>query len=532
MEIEKGDDGFIQFSSEMSRPDSPELGPLDMKNRILHLEEQMLTQQHRIVSLEWRIRHDSRSSNGRFADHEKEIASLKDALAELDKANTARLAEQTELATRISNVEAIQRDQAVLAALPDVQKEQQHRLDSFTDELGQLKTALIENTILPELIISLGAAPLDGIISHLTRECGGNVADRGIVGITAKSVANDSRLPRNAADFESPVLFLSKYGADQWIEWDFKSSQIETTHYSILTHGGESGGRHLRFWVLEGRNADEEWIVLDERNDDSQLNGRNRLVTFEIQTRMRVRNIRLRQTGVNHRGDSLLMFFAVEFFGRFFRTASVDWRLHCIRSLAGDFSGLKTELIENAILPERFIFSRADPLDGIISHLTWECGGNVADQGIVVITAKSVVDDCHLPRNAADVLSDAIFETKGGSEQWIEWDFKSSHIEATHYSIRTHGGASGSSHLRFWILEGRNADEEWIVLDKRNDDSQLNGKGRLVTFEIHTRMRVRKIRLRQTGVTHRGDEILAFGAVEFFGRFFRGSSLRCRCDSP
>jgi hypothetical protein len=34
--------------------------------------------------------------------------------------------------------------------------------------------------------------------------------------------------------------------ANQWIEWDFKSADIEPTHYSIRTHGGESGGRPFR----------------------------------------------------------------------------------------------------------------------------------------------------------------------------------------------------------------------------------------------------------------------------------------------
>jgi hypothetical protein len=154
-----------------------------------------------------------------------------------------------------------------------------------------------------------------------------------------------------------------------------------------------------------------------------------------------------------------------------------------------------------------------------------ECGGNVADQGTVKIIASSVFDACHVPRNAADLLAKSIFYSKLEPNQWIEWDFKSAQIEATHYSMRTHGSEPRGRHLQHWVLEGGNADEGLIVLDERRDDSQLPGKPRCVAFEIKTRMRVRVIRLRQTGVNHHEHHPLAFANKVFFGRFFRPSSL-------
>jgi hypothetical protein len=186
---------------------------------------------------------------------------------------------------------------------------------------------------------------------------------------------------------------------------------------------------------------------------------------------------------------------------------------------------LKTALIEKAVLPEGLFVPGSDPLDGIISQLTQTCGGNVADQGLVGIRSASVCGDHRLPRNAADLGPGPIFETKNEPNQWIEWDFKTAQIEATHYSIFTHGSESGRSHLRNWVLEGRNGDESWTVLDERRDDSQLNGNSRVVTFDVKTRLRVRVIRLRQTGVNHAGNRFLAFGALEFFGALFRPSGL-------
>jgi hypothetical protein len=333
-----------------------------------------------------------------------------------------------------------------------------------------LKTALIEKAVLPEGPFVPGSDPLDGIINQLTRRCGGNVADHGLVGIRSASVNDDNGLPRNAADLGPVFIFQTMNEANQWIEWDFKTAQIEATHYSIFTHGGKSGSSHLRNWVLEGRNGHESWTVLDERRDDSQLNGKDRIVTFNVKTRLRVRVIRLRQTGVTHSGNRMLAFCALEFFGGLFRNGSDDWRLQCIRSLTDEFTQLKTALIDVAVLPERTFVPAADPLDGIISQLTQTCGGNVADHGLVGIRSASVLRDGCFPRNAADLRPGPIFSSKDEPNQWIEWDFKTTQIEATHYSIFTHASESGGCHLRNWVLEGRNGDEAWTVLDERRDD--------------------------------------------------------------
>jgi hypothetical protein len=133
-------------------------------------------------------------------------------------------------------------------------------------------------------------------------------------------------------------------------------------------------------------------------------------------------------------------------------------------------------------------------------------------------------DDC-IPKYVAD-LTDVmhIFQSKNETNQWIEWNFKTAQIEPTHYSITTTGDESGEGHLQNWVLEGRNAQEKWRVLDERRSDSQLNGKSRIVTFDIKTRLRIRKIRLRQIGQNHDGTHELAFVALEFFGDLLRHSS--------
>jgi hypothetical protein len=65
----------------------------------------------------------------------------------------------------------------------------------------------------------------------LTRNCGGNVADCGILGIRVISFLNDNLVPKNATNL---AWGGPKNEVNQWIEWDCKTSQIEPTHEGDL----------------------------------------------------------------------------------------------------------------------------------------------------------------------------------------------------------------------------------------------------------------------------------------------------------
>jgi regulator of replication initiation timing len=83
--------------------------------------------------------------------------------------------------------------------------------------------------------------------------------------------------------------------------------------------------------------------------------------------------------------------------------------------------------------------------DGIIAHLTRECGGNVHERGIVVTTASSVLKAAYAPMNAVDFTTEQVFTsdvmTKGSNvphtrNNWITFDFKKRRVVPTHYAIR------------------------------------------------------------------------------------------------
>jgi hypothetical protein len=67
------------------------------------------------------------------------------------------------------------------------------------------------------------------------------------------------------------------------------------------------------------------------------------------------------------------------------------------------------------------------------------------------------------------------------------------------------------------VLEGSQDGKTWEVLDSREDNFDLVGSGQVATFEVQTASPLRMIRLRQTGLTHRGDDYLYFAGLEVFG---------------
>ena len=156
-----------------------------------------------------------------------------------------------------------------------------------------------------------------------------------------------------------------------------------------------------------------------------------------------------------------------------------------------------------------------DPLNGIIAHLTRECGGNVHEKKVVEVTASSCCD--HV-KNAVEFGTNSKFSTVVEPNSWIRYDFKERRVALTSYSIRTH---DGTNFPRSWVLEVSNdgSDESWQVVDRRTDNFDL--KAKLVThnFPISDPPcgSFRFVRLRQTGKNHGGSDSLFLSALEVFG---------------
>jgi hypothetical protein len=160
----------------------------------------------------------------------------------------------------------------------------------------------------------------DGIIAHLTRQCGGNVHDCGVVKVTGSESLIAGRLaPKNVADLEDDSEFVSRCSKNlvesHWIAYDFGSFRVTPTHYAIRSYAKEVGGGHLRSWVIEGSNDGKTWEPMDRREDNTDLCGQCKAATFEVAQRQMVAHLRISTVGMNHAGNDGLMLSAWEIFG-------------------------------------------------------------------------------------------------------------------------------------------------------------------------------------------------------------------------
>jgi hypothetical protein len=191
--------------------------------------------------------------------------------------------------------------------------------------------------------------PLSGIVAYLTQKFGGNLHGKGVVSMSASSVALDScparrkfmfdeieRIfaeaklpdflatkgdsqitrdptwgPDQALDFDKMSTFNSMNKPNQWIIWDFKEISIRPTAYTL-----QSGFWNFpKTWVVEGSNDGEKWVQLDSQTGNAAIKKCMAPVTITIQSRSAYRYIKLGQGAKNHCGSDHLVISAFELFG-------------------------------------------------------------------------------------------------------------------------------------------------------------------------------------------------------------------------
>jgi hypothetical protein len=164
-------------------------------------------------------------------------------------------------------------------------------------------------------------APLNGIISYLSRQCDGNVHTAGLVTITGhdRNGGDPSDAAWNAADLLGNNYFYSKNEPNQWLDYDFGSRRVNLSHYTIRSrYNGSENDFYLRSWVIEGSVDGNTWTEIDRREDDHSLNFKNPVRLFAVDSVSgEFRHVRLRQTGPNQysSSDHRIIISGFELFG-------------------------------------------------------------------------------------------------------------------------------------------------------------------------------------------------------------------------
>jgi hypothetical protein len=205
--------------------------------------------------------------------------------------------------------------------------------------------------------------------------------------------------------------------------------------------------------------------------------------------------------------------------GRFYEMPIGIWRSLCCRLSFPISRPCANDRVLRGVASVFCPFSSSSPMDGILSSLATEHGGNLVDSEIISITSSGVAPFFSCPlRDLATVGNRRYFTTRDEANSWICYDFKDMRINLTDYSIRTSWDRD-SSHLRCWILEGSIDGLSWTELDRRDNDERLKRTELIGSFVIGdgNREEFRMIRLRQTDRNSGFSNMLVFNAMELFG---------------
>jgi hypothetical protein len=100
----------------------------------------------------------------------------------------------------------------------------------------------------------------EGIINHLTKKCGGNVHEKGIVNIT--SSGDERNKCWEVANYGWNDSWCSRNDPYSWICFDFKDKCVSLQSYT-LNSGCEWGWPFSMEWQIEGSNDGKTWRILD-----------------------------------------------------------------------------------------------------------------------------------------------------------------------------------------------------------------------------------------------------------------------------
>jgi hypothetical protein len=341
---------------------------------------------------------------------------------------------------------------------------------------------------------------LDGIISRLTKTCGGNVHEKGLVTITSKSVVDNDPdyAPRAVADFTEEACFQSEKEPGEWLCWDFGEMRVRPSHYTLWAYS-------LKSWTLDGGDG-RCWTRIDTRTNDQSFKDGWNTVSF-VAGPEEFRLIKLTMTGERHCGGHRLVVAAVEFFG----TAQV------LASPSEQQAVPKPRVGGIAIPMTGTTYEEA--VNGIIAYLTKQYGGNLHEKGIVKITSKSVHQDpAYSVKNVVDLRSDASFSSEfdaDGPGQWICWDFGNMRVFLTHYTIY-------AGEMESWVIESSVDGNNWSEIDRQSSFGSAKYGFKRESFVVLKPAEFRFIRLTQTDKRlHQSyGNSLSLRAFEFFGTLF------------
>lgn len=166
-----------------------------------------------------------------------------------------------------------------------------------------------------------------------------------------------------------------------------------------------------------------------------------------------------------------------------------------------------------------------DSLSGIIDYLQEQNGPNLEENNILKLSGGGFPDPSrpitNLIKYHSNNMNDESYinyyrNNPSSADGWIEFDFVNKTVSVTSYTIRTRS----SYYPRSWRIVGSNDHEHWEEIDRKVNNSKLDGEYRLYRFNTKSEKFYRYVRYVQDQQWSREaayHNFIYLTRIEFFG---------------
>lgn len=125
--------------------------------------------------------------------------------------------------------------------------------------------------------------PFNGIINYLTKLTNGNVQLNKTIEITCSNLWCGNY--EAVVDYNNESGHAHVHGEPKWLKFDFKNRKLQIDSYLIKSAHTDSNSHcsyYLKNWKIEISLDGNQWTTIDERSNDSELNGNYKMHIFNL----------------------------------------------------------------------------------------------------------------------------------------------------------------------------------------------------------------------------------------------------------
>eukprot|EP01084_Bolivina_argentea_P242609 406942_1 len=314
------------------------------------------------------------------------------------------------------------------------------------------------------------------------------------------------------------VRLVTKPEDNAWMQVDFKDKLIQPSYYA-LKHYVSCDTECLRNWILQASNDGIHWVTVKKHEEDSSLSEKGAAHTWPVQSRGAYRIWRIKQTGLNSNKHKYLACSGIEFYGQLFLLKFEPLKFVSNPEECKEFT-------QKLKLAHRCIFEYNDDKKGAVYYCgtrgntsNWE---NPATKKWIITNHSSLMHDSQ-PSDAICGRESVRCVTRPSEQQWFTINFRCLYIIPTHYSLR-HYSTWNTEALRNWILEGSFDGNTWLILRTHRNDTSLDHRGAMATWEIKAKgAKYKCFRIKQVGANSNNHYYLACSGFEIYGDVYQVS---------